>query len=135
MTDFERLNDINQRVWEQGFTANNLRDLETLSEDIKNGAAVFERIPYAQQSGLSKGSEVLCAASIICRGCPRTESETRQIYDTDDLFGEGRIQEYLVETWARLSSGSMPQLRSTSGCTMPAPSSSIQPSPWQVEQV
>ena len=103
MTDFERLNDINQRVWEQGFTANNLRDLETLSEDIKNGAAVFERIPYAQQSGLSKGSEVLCAASIICRGCPRTESETRQIYDTDDLFGEGRIQEYLVEQWARLS--------------------------------
>ena len=96
MTDFERLNDINQRVWEQGLTANNLRDLETLSEDIKNGAAVFERIPYAQQSGLSKGSEVLCAASIICRGCPRTESETRQIYDTDDLFGEGRIQEYLV---------------------------------------
>lgn len=46
---------------------------------------------------------VLCAASIICRGCPRTESETRQIYDTDDLFGEGRIQEYLVEKWARLS--------------------------------
>ena len=88
MTDFERLNDINQRVWEQGFTASNLRDLKTLSEDIKNGAAVFERIPYAQQSGLSKGSEVLCAASIICRGCPRTESETRQIYDTDDLFGE-----------------------------------------------
>ena len=35
MTDFERLNDINQRVWEQGFTANNLRDLETLSEDTK----------------------------------------------------------------------------------------------------
>ena len=89
MTDFERLNDINQRVWEQGFTANNLRDLETLSEDIKNGAAVFERIPYAQQSGLSKGSEVLCAASIICRGCPRTESETRQIFDTCDLEGWG----------------------------------------------
>ena len=101
MTDFERLNDINQRVWEQGFTANNLRDLETLSEDIKNGAAVFERIPYAQQSGLSKGSEVLCAASIICRGCPRTESETREIYDTEDLQGEGLIQEILVEQWAR----------------------------------
>ena len=103
MSDFEQLNDINQRIWEQGFTCGNLKDLETLSEDIKNGAAVFERIPYAQQSGLSKGSEVLCAASIICRGCPRTESETRQIYDTDDLVGEGRIQEYLVETWARLS--------------------------------
>ena len=103
MTDFERLNDINQRIWEQGFTSGNLKDLETLSEDIKNGTAVFERIPYAQQSGLSKGSEVLCAASIICRGCPRTESEIRQIYDTDDLFGEGRIQEHIVEEWARLS--------------------------------
>lgn len=103
MTDFEQLNDINQRVWKQGFTCGNLKDLSALSEDIKNGAAVFERIPYAQQSGLSKGSEVLCAASIICRGCPRTESEIRQIYDTGDLFGEGRIQEYIVGTWARLS--------------------------------
>ena len=103
MGDCERLNDINQRVWDNGFTEENLKDLEIIAEDIKHGAAVFERIPYAQQSGLSKGSEVLCAASIICRGCPRTESETRQIYDTYDLFGEGRIQEYLVETWARLS--------------------------------
>lgn len=77
MSDFERLNDINQRVWDNGFTEENLKDLEIIMEDIKNGAAVFERIPYAQQSGLSKGSEVLCAASIICRGCPRTESETR----------------------------------------------------------
>ena len=30
--------------------------------------------------------------------------------------------------------GSMPQPSSTFGCTIPAPSSSIQPSPWQVEQ-
>ena len=45
----------------------------------------------------------MCAASIICRGCPRTESETRTLYDTDDLFGEARIQEHLVEQWARLS--------------------------------
>ena len=103
MGDFERLNDFNQRVWDNDFTEENLKDLEIIVEDIKNGAAVFERIPYAQQSGLSKGSEVLCAASIICRGCPRTESETRQIYDTDDLFGEGCIQEHLVERWARLS--------------------------------
>ena len=42
MSDFEQLNDINQRIWEQGFTCGNLKDLETLSEDIKNGAAVFE---------------------------------------------------------------------------------------------
>ena len=45
----------------------------------------------------------MCAASIICRGCPRTESETRPIFDTCDLEGEGHIQEYLVEKWARLS--------------------------------
>ena len=105
MSDFERLNDINQNIWNDGFTEANLRKLETIAEDIRNGAAVFERIPYAQQSGLSKGSEVLCAASIICRGCPRTESETRTFYDTDDLFGEARIQEHLVEQWARLSGG------------------------------
>ena len=103
MGDFERLNDINQRIWNDGFTDENLKYLDIIAEDIKNGAAVFERIPYAQQSGLSKGTEVLCAASIICRGCPCTESETRQIYDTDDLVGEAYIQEHLVETWARLS--------------------------------
>ena len=97
MDTFERLNDINQRIWEDGFTTSNLKELYLTAEDIKNGAAVFERISYAQQSGLSKGSEVLCASSIICRGCPRTESEARQIFDTSDLEGEGRIQEYLVE--------------------------------------
>ena len=102
MGDFERLNDINQNIWNDGFTEANLRKLETIAEDIRNGAAVFERIPYAQQSGLSKGSEVLCAASIICRGCPRTESEVREIYDADDLIGEGKIQEILVENWARI---------------------------------
>ena len=103
MDTVERLNDINQRIWEDGFTTSNINELNLIAEDIKNGAAVFERIPYAQQSGLSKGSEVLCAASIICRGCPRTESETRPIFDTCDLEGEGHIQEYLVEKWARLS--------------------------------
>ena len=103
MDTFERLNDINQRIWEDGFTTSNIKELNLIAEDIKNGAAVFERIPYAQQSGLSKGSDVLCAASIICRGCPRTESETRPIFDTCDLEGEGHIQEYLVEKWARLS--------------------------------
>lgn len=101
--DFERLNNINQRIWNDGFTIKNLFDLELLAEDIKNGAALFERFPQAQQSGLRQGSKVLCAAAVICRGCPRTESETRQIYDTDDLNGEARIQEVLVENWARLS--------------------------------
>ena len=51
---------------------------------------------------MSKGSALLCAAAIICRGCPGTESEAREIYRTDDLIGEGRVQEALVEEWARI---------------------------------
>ncbi len=39
-----------------------------------------------------------------------------------------------AEGKAGSTSGSMPQPSSTFGCTIPAPSSSIQPSPWQVEQ-
>ena len=101
MDIFKRLNDINQRIWNSGFSQENLADLDVIAEDIKNGRAVFERIPQAQQSGLSKGSKILCAASVICRGCPCTESETREIYDTEDLQGEGLIQEILVEQWAR----------------------------------
>lgn len=101
MDIFKRLNDINQRIWNFGFSQENLTDLDIIAEDIRNGRAVFERIPQAQQSGLSKGSKILCAASVICRGCPRTESETREIYDTEDLQGEGLIQEILVEQWAR----------------------------------
>ena len=97
MDSYKRLNDINQRVWCEGFTSQNLEDLDKIAEDIKNGTAVFERIPQAQQSGLSKGSNILCSASVICRGCPRTESEARQIFDTSDFEGEERIQEYLVE--------------------------------------
>ena len=47
MDTFERLNDINQRIWEDGFTTSNLKELNLIAEDIKNEAAVFERIPYA----------------------------------------------------------------------------------------
>lgn len=58
-------------------------------DDLYNdGSALFERIPQAQQLGPSKGSSVLTAAAIICRGCPPTESDVRQIYDTDDLVGD-----------------------------------------------
>ena len=43
-------------------------------DDLYNdGSALFERIPQAQQLGPSKGSSVLTAAAIICRGCPPTE--------------------------------------------------------------
>ena len=97
-----KLNSLNQRIWDEGFTVSILRDLEKIAKEVNDGTTLFERIPQAQQSGLSKGSEVLTAAGIICRGCPGTESETRQIYDTDDLIGDGRIQERLVEAWARI---------------------------------
>ena len=76
---------------------------------FNDGTALSERIPQAQQSGLSKGSTVLTAAAIICRGCPPTESDVRQIYDTDDLVGDGRIQERLVE----LDISSISQLKQT----------------------
>ena len=99
---FRKLNSLNQRIWDEGFTVSILQDLEKIAKEVNDGTTLFERIPQAQQSGLSKGSEVLTAAGIICRGCPGTESETRQIYDTDDLIGDGRIQERLVEGWARI---------------------------------
>ncbi len=73
-----------------------------LAKEVYNGTTLFERIPQAQHSGLSRGSEILCAAAIICRGCPGTESETREIYHTEDLVGDGRVQETLVEDWARI---------------------------------
>ena len=81
---FEKLNSRIQRIWEEGFTISILQDLKKAKE-VNDGATLFERIPQAQQSGLSKGPEVLTAAGIISRGCPGTESETRQIYDMDDL--------------------------------------------------
>ena len=99
---FSKLNSLNQRIWEDGFTVSVLQDLDKTAKDVNDGTTLFERIPQAQQSGLSKGSEILTAAGIICRGCPGTESETRPIYDTNDLIGDGRIQERLVETWARI---------------------------------
>ena len=66
MDTFERLNDINQRIWEDGFTTDNIRKLNSIAEDIRNGTAVFERIPYAQQSSMPKGSRSMCATLIIC---------------------------------------------------------------------
>ena len=88
-----KLDTINQKIWEKGFNIDTLSTLTTLTKEVYNGTTVFERIPQAQQSGLSRGSALLCSAVIICRGCPRTESENREIYSTDDLIGDGRIQE------------------------------------------
>lgn len=99
----QRLNALNQAIWENGFTTQTLTELKKVTQEINNGTTLFERIPQAQQPGLSKGSSILTAAGIICRGCPRTESEVREIYHTDDLIGEGVIQEHLVESWARIT--------------------------------
>ena len=86
-----KLDALNQDIWENGFTTRSLKDLAIIVKEIHNGTTLFERIPQAQQPGLSKGSSVLTSAGIICRGCPGTESEVREIYHTDDLIGEGLI--------------------------------------------
>ncbi|MBQ9194874.1 MAG: hypothetical protein IJ152_04385 [Bacteroidales bacterium] len=101
-TSFRKLNELNQAIWDNGFTTETLTALAKLTKEVYNGTTLFERIPQAQQPGLSKGSEILIAAAIICRGCPETESEKREIYRTSDLIGDGRIQETLVENWARI---------------------------------
>lgn len=98
-----KLDFLNQNIWDEGLNAENLSNLEILSKEVKNGTTLFERFPQAVQSGLSAGSEVLCSAAIICRGCPCTESEIRPIYRTDDLIGDGRVQEQIVEAWARVA--------------------------------
>lgn len=96
------LDNLNQYIWTNGFDGKSLYELNRLAKGLYDGTGcIFERIPQAQQHGLSRGSEVLCKAVIVCRGCPQTESELREIYDTDDLIGDGRIQEKLIEEWAR----------------------------------
>ena len=99
---FMKLNSLNQKIWDNGFTTETLSDLSAIAKEVYNGTTLFERIPQEQQPGLSRGSEILCAAAVICRGCPGTESENREIYRTSDLVGDGRIQETLVENWARI---------------------------------
>ncbi len=99
---FQKLDSLNQKIWDNGFTTETLSSLSIIAKEVYNGTTVFERIPQAQQPGLSRGSSLLCSAAIICRGCPGTESEKREIYRTADLIGDGRIQETLVESWARI---------------------------------
>ena len=98
----ERLDKLNRRIWEFGFDSITLSEIDTVAKEINDGRTIFERIPQEQQSGLSARYGFLCQAAIICRGCPRTESETREIYRTDDLVGDGKIQQTLIEEWARL---------------------------------
>ena len=98
-----KLDELNQAIWDSGFTTQTLTALTILAQEVNHGTTLFERIPQAQQPGLSKGSSILTSAGLICRGCPGTESEVREIYHTDDLIGEGRIQERLVEVWARIT--------------------------------
>ena len=102
-TSSKKLDSLNQMIWDNGFTTDTLRLLVNMTKEVYDGTTLFERIPQAQQPGLSRGSALLCASAIVCRGCPGTESEKREIYRTDDLVSEGRIQETLVEEWARIT--------------------------------
>ena len=66
ITDDSSLFDsLNQDILNLGFTTQTLSRLETLTRQVNDGTALSERIPQAQQSGLSKGSTVLTAAAII----------------------------------------------------------------------
>jgi hypothetical protein len=97
-----KLDSLNQQIWDDGFTTGTLSFIASVAKEVYNGTTLFERIPQAQQPGLSLGSEILCAAAVICRGCPETESETREIYRTSDLIGDGLVQETFVEQWSRI---------------------------------
>lgn len=98
----KKLDDLNRKIWENGFDSISLTQIEVFSKEINDGTTVFERIPQEQLSGLSARYGFLCQAAIICRGCPCTESESREIYCTDDLVGDGKIQQTLIEQWAKL---------------------------------
>ena len=78
-------------------------DIDYITNEIFNGTTILERIPSSVRSGLAAGSPALCAAELVCNGCPPTESESRPVYDTAGLEGEGLIQETLVEKWARVA--------------------------------
>lgn len=97
-----KLDNLNQKNWDNGFNSLILTELDVLAKEINDGATIFERIPQEQLSGLSARYGVLCQAAVICRGCPCTESESMEIYRTSDLIGDGKIQEDLVEQWAKL---------------------------------
>ena len=76
-------------------------DLNFAVKELYNGTTILERLPQEIRSGLAAGSIALCAAELVCNGCPPTESESRPLYDTSGLEGEGLMQETLVEKWAR----------------------------------
>lgn len=98
----KRLDELNLKIWEYGFNSIILSELGIVAKEINDGRTLFERIPQEQLSGLSARYGFLCQAAVICRGCPLTKSEFREIYRTEDLIGEGKIQETLIEQWARL---------------------------------
>ena len=96
-----RIVDLYDKITSEGFTPEVVEEISQISKEIYYGTTVLERIPQRVRSGLAKGSLALCAAEAVCAGCPATESESREIYDTDDLREDGLIQTSLVEGWAR----------------------------------
>lgn len=96
-----RLDAIGKDIGEEGFSEKVISEIRNVVKEIVNGEILFERYPQSVLPGLRQGSEALVSAIVVCRGCPQTKSESRKIYDTDDLIGEGLIQENLVESWAR----------------------------------
>lgn len=49
----EKLDELNQKIWDNGFNSLILTELDVLAKEINDGATIFERIPQEQLSGLS----------------------------------------------------------------------------------
>ena len=39
---FMKLNSLNQRIWDEGFTVSILRDLEKIAKEVNDGTTLFE---------------------------------------------------------------------------------------------
>ena len=89
ITDDSSLFDsLNQDILNLGFTTQTLSRLETLTRQVNDVTALSERIPQAQQSGLSKGSTVLTAERLS------VEDVLRQ----SRMFGRSTTRMILSET-------------------------------------
>lgn len=97
----ESIAGLGKMIRKDGIDGATFRQIQKLSKEILYGETILERFPQRVMPGLAEGSQALCAAALVCGGCPETITESREIYDTEDLIGEGLIQEQMVEAWAK----------------------------------
>lgn len=96
------LDEVAERIRTEGITDEIIVFIDSVVRKICNGTIVFDRYPQRVLQGFSEGSEILCAAALVVRGCDSTESESRPIYQTQGLQGDGKEQIEYVHKWAEL---------------------------------